>query len=88
MSRATEDRLNSLHGLVADSFAEEIRKYREGVYSDAEGNALPIPASLLANAAKLLKDNGIDRPGKAEEALDSLAGQLPDLDDVIGDRPH
>jgi len=66
--RATEALLNSLHGLVADSFVEEIRRCK------ASGE--PIQASLLAQAAKFLKDNGIDAPAREEVHIDTLADEL------------
>ena len=83
MSRATEDLLDELHGLTAESFLAEIRRYRKGEIVDNEGNPLPIPASLLSNAGKFLKDNGIDRPSKPADPLDELAKELPTLGDVI-----
>lgn len=86
MSRASEEALDLLHGATAEAFAEEIRKYREGVYRDNDGNPLPIPASLLANAGKFLKDNGVDRPGKKDDPIDRLASELPTLDDVMDAR--
>lgn len=89
MSRASETLLDSLHGATAEAYAEEIRKYRDGEYTDGEGRTLPIPASLLANAAKFLKDNGVDTPGRDNEKIDELAGSMPEFDDVkAGAYPH
>lgn len=86
MSRATEDLLDELHGLTAETYLEEIQRYRRGEVVDADGTRVPVPASLLANAAKLLKDNGVDRPGKPADTLDRLAAELPSLDEVTA--PH
>lgn len=72
MSKATEQQLGSLHGLLASSFAGEIRGYME--------REEPIPASVLAAAARFLKDNGIDAPARANKELDELATELEDLD--------
>lgn len=72
MSKASEQQLGSLHGLLATSFAGEIRGY-----IDREE---PIPASVLAAAARFLKDNGIDAPARANKELDTLANELGDLD--------
>ena len=72
MSKATEAQLGDLHGLLAGAFAAEIAGYRE------RGEA--IPASVLAAAARFLKDNGIDAPARANNKLDELAIELADLD--------
>lgn len=71
--RASEDQLDELHQLIAVSFTEQIKKAKE----TEDG----IPASLLANAAKFLKDNGVDRAMRSGDPLDTLAGELPDLED-------
>lgn len=72
MSKATEQQLGALHGLLATSFAGEIRGYME--------RGEPIPASVLAAAARFLKDNGIDAPARNNKQLDELANELEDLD--------
>ena len=72
MSKATEQQLGALHGLLATSFASEIQKYME--------RGEPIPASVLAAAARFLKDNGIDAPARNNKELDKLATELEDLD--------
>jgi CTP:molybdopterin cytidylyltransferase MocA len=78
MSRATEDLLDMLHGSVANSFLEEIKAFKAGNYLDKDGNPLPIPAALLAQAAKFLKDNGVDRAIRAGGTEDLLAAELDD----------
>lgn len=70
-NRATEQQLDALHGLVAESFINEIRRYKEA--------GEPIPAALLAQAAKFLKDNGVDRAIRPGDPLDVLDQELPDL---------
>lgn len=79
--RAPSDKLDELHSEIAENFLAEIRKYKDGTYSDADGNPKPIPAHLLAQAAKFLKDNGIDRPAQEGDTLDILKDQLPDFSD-------
>jgi hypothetical protein len=84
MSRATEQQLGELHGLVASTFADEIRRYVR------EKQA--IPPSLLAAALKFLKDNGIDAPARDNDAVDKLASEIEDLDfddpTVVAFRPR
>lgn len=72
MSKATEETLGALHGLVATSFSSEIQGYVD--------RKEPIPASVLAAAIRFLKDNGIDAPARNNEELDELADELEDLD--------
>lgn len=72
MSKATEQQLGALHGLLATSFASEIKGYIE--------RGEPIPASVLAAASRFLKDNGIDAPARNNKELDELATELEDLD--------
>ena len=79
MSRATEDTLGALHGLIADTYAEQIKALV------AAGE--PVPPALLTSAAKFLKDNGVDAPASTSKKLDRLAQTLPsmdDLDNVVG----
>lgn len=92
IKRATDDLLDLLHGTVADELIAEIKAYRNGerfhpTKFDKEGNPLPrdeasLPASLVAQAIKFLKDNGIDRPHKKGDKLDLLADEL---DEEFGD---
>lgn len=78
MSRATETALDALHAEIADGYAAEIKKYRDGVYLDKEERPMPIPAALLAGAARFLKDNRIDAPEDDEpDPEDLLADELP-----------
>jgi hypothetical protein len=77
--RASSETLDDLHGTVAQNYLDEIRKYKDGTYADEEGRPKPIPANLLAQAAKFLKDNGIDRPVQEGDPLDVLKDELPDF---------
>jgi hypothetical protein len=77
--RGTDTALDSLHGLVAMTLTEQINAYRDGLVRDGEGNKLPIPAALLAQALKFLSDNGIDAPA-ALPKLDALKRALPTFD--------
>lgn len=76
---ATEDALQALHKLVADTLVSEIR----AVHTDDEGKPKPKSPQLLAQAIKFLKDNGIE-PAKdvQNEALDRLSKEV---DDVLKD---
>lgn len=79
--RATEETLDGLHSLVAEQFTNEIRAYKDGDMKDEKGNRLAIPASLLAQAAKFLKDNGVDRAIRSGDPLDVLSAELPSVED-------
>ncbi len=82
MSRATETALEALHATIADGYAREIKNYTEGKYIDKEGNPLPVPAALLAGAARFLKDNRIDQPDDDHaDPEDLLADELPEFED-------
>lgn len=78
MSRASDDLLDLLHGTIAEELLQEIKAYKDGEYVDKEGNALPIPASLLAQAIKFLKDNGVDTAVRPKNTVDYLAKELDD----------
>ena len=80
MSRATEDSFDTLHELVTDTLIEQIRAYKLGQMKDGDGLVLPMPPALLAQAIKLLKDNGIDSPQRAQKIKDALAGRMPEFD--------
>lgn len=80
MSRATENQLDGLHELVTSTLIEQIRQYKMGAVKDANGVPLPMPPALLAQAIKMLKDNGIDSPVRAQGIRDALAGRLPEFD--------
>lgn len=76
--RASEELMDLLHGTVAQGLYDQIRAYLDGNVLDAEGVPQPLPASLVAQAIKFLKDNHIDSPqmvkkgpGRLAELLDS-----------------
>jgi len=75
MTRATDELMDSLHGLVAESFIKQLKEATDA----GEG----VPPALMASAARFLKDNGIDRPGSDAEAVDKLEGLLPNLSEVL-----
>ncbi|WP_422048055.1 hypothetical protein [Shimia sp.] len=74
MSRATEELLASLHGLLTQEF---IRKISSGEASSAD----------LSAAAKFLKDNGIDCVARDNEGIQSLAEAMSFPVDV-SERSH
>lgn len=75
MSRATDDLLDELHGLQAESLLAEVRRCREA----GEG----IPPALFAQVNKFLKDNGVDRAVKPGDPTDLLADACPEFDDNV-----
>ena len=63
MSRASEDLLGQLHGLIAEGFIE---KFKSGEATSADYNA----------AIKFLKDNGINCVGHADESMNELIDKI------------
>jgi hypothetical protein len=61
---------------------EEIKSYRD--------QKLPVPPALLAQAIKMLKENGIDSPARSREVKDTLAAHMPDFgpEDMTTGVPH
>lgn len=82
MKRATDDVFDQLHALTAETLIVEINAYKAGDRHDKDGNVLPVPPALLAQASKFLKDNGIDSPARAADLDDKLKGTLPTFEDV------
>jgi hypothetical protein len=82
MSRASEDQFDLLHRLVVENLTNEIKAYTQ--------RGEPIPPALLAQAIKMLKENGIDSPARAQNIVDTLAPHMPDFDETdLNDRvPH
>lgn len=64
--------MDLLHGTVATTLIEEIRRYKSA--------GEPIPASVLAQCIKFLKDNGIDRAVRVGDNEDLLAKELSECD--------
>lgn len=82
MSRASETLLDELHALQAETLLEEIKAYRAGLRTDADGNRLPVPPALFAQANKFLKDNGVDRAITPGDPTDLLSDEMPEFDNV------
>jgi hypothetical protein len=76
MSKASNDQLDSLHAAVANVLASALKQD----YYDKEGNKVPPPAALIANAIKFLKDNGIEAQAVPGSPLASVA-DLPIFDE-------
>jgi len=70
MSRASEDLLGQLHGLIAEGFIE---KFKSGEATSADYNA----------AIKFLKDNGINCVGHADESMNELIDKIEVYDDSM-----
>ena len=68
MSRASEDLLGQLHGLIAEGFIE---KFKSGEATSADYNA----------AIKFLKDNGINCIAEQDPKMQKLYDNLPEPDD-------
>lgn len=82
MSRASEDLFDQLHKLTVETLQSEIKKYTDA--NEA------VPPALLAQAIKLLKDNGIDSPERVKNLHDELPVGLPEFgpEDVVTGVPH
>ena len=82
MSRATEDSLSALHGILADALTAEIREAQHRAECAECGQRPGIPPTLLAQAIKFLKDNGIDTPASTGSRVDTLKAAMPDMDQL------
>jgi hypothetical protein len=77
MSRASDDLMDTLHGMQAESLLGELRR----AVQSGEG----VPPALFAQINKYLKDNGVDRAIKPGDPTDLLAEEVPDFgDNIIG----
>ena len=74
--RASNDAADALHAIVFDTVTAEIAAYR------AKGE--PVPPALIAQAIKLLKDNGIDQPAQKGNRVDTLKDAMPNFDELEG----
>lgn len=72
MNRATEDLMDMLHGTIAQSLLDEIQGYKD--------RKEPVPAAVIGQAIKFLKDNGIDRAVRPGDSEDLLAKELEDYE--------
>jgi hypothetical protein len=86
MSRATTDLMDALHGLLTTTMIDQLTAHAGAV--DADGVAIPIPPAFLAQCLKLLKDNGIDSPARAQKMLDVLNDTMPEFDDPTHEARH
>lgn len=68
MSKATEDLLGALHGLLAEEMQKKL----------ASGD---VTASDLNVIRQFLKDNGINSDGTSNPTVQRLVASLPDLDE-------
>ncbi len=82
MTRASETLFDQLHLLTVETLMAEIQAYK--------GRKEPVPPALLAQAIKMLKENGIDSPAREKKARDTLAAELPQFgpEDFAGAVPH
>lgn len=82
MSRASEALFDELHLLTVTTLKAQIKSYTD--------KNEPVPPALLAQAIKMLKENGIDSPARTKDLQDTLVAELPNFDehtDVTG-VPH
>lgn len=80
MGRAGSDLMDTLHGLVASSLTDELKRAAErAALPPTDENYAPLNPQLIDKALKFLKDNGIDAP-KSNPKVDSLALTLGSLD--------
>ena len=75
MTRASEELLDELHGLQAETLLAEIKRLK------ASGEA--IPPALFAQVNKFLKDNGVDRAVQPGDPTDLLGEEMPEFDNVL-----
>jgi hypothetical protein len=84
MSRATEDTLDALHGLLAGVLKDEL----EAAVGRAAEKKEPISPQLFDKIMKFLKDNGVDTPRSSKRVAD-LEDFLDDLDlDEVASLPR
>lgn len=82
-NRASDDTVDTLHGMAAEILIEQLNLYRLNVNPETGLPApLPVPPQLIAQVLKFLKDNGVDSPRRAKAVQDALKGRLPSFDDV------
>lgn len=82
MSRATNDLLDAIHGMLAGALKDELDRAMNA--RDEEGNAVPINPQLLDKVMKFLKDNDVTAPA-SNKPLNALADTLAGLDVDIED---
>lgn len=82
MSRATNDLLDAIHGMLAGALKDELDRAMNA--RDEDGNAVPINPQLLDKVMKFLKDNDVTAPA-SNKPLNALADTLAGLDVDIED---
>lgn len=83
MARGTSDQFDQLHALLIESLVIQLNAWKEGRLVDMgkDGEYVKVcPPALLAQAIKLLKDNGIDQPAQKGNRVDTLKDAMPDFD--------
>jgi hypothetical protein len=89
LSRATNDILDAIHGMLAGALKDELE--RAMTAKDEDGNAVPINPQLLDKVMKFLKDNSITAPASNKPLNDlseTLAGLDVDLEDEVAALRH
>lgn len=82
MSRASNDLLDAIHGMLAGALKDELDRAMNA--RDEDGNAVPINPQLLDKVMKFLKDNDVTAPA-SNKPLNALADTLSALDVDIED---
>lgn len=85
---ASQDTLNKLHDMAAQTYMDLLEKYNNGEVLDTNGNPKPPPANLLTSLSKFLKDNRTDIPSKADDGDEQLVAEelqafLDEADNVL-----
>lgn len=78
MSKATQDEMAALHGLVARQLREILENGIQVQNKDGEIVTIPAPAAFMAQAIKFLKDNNISSAA-GEADMNELQKTLADL---------
>lgn len=84
MSRATNDLLDAIHGMLAGALKDELT--RAMTATDEEGNRLPINPQLFDKVRQFLKDNDVTAPASNKPLNDlsaTLAGLEVDVEDEV-----
>ena len=82
MSRGTNEQFDELHSLTLTMLLVMMKKASKGLLVDDDNVATLPPPALMAQAIKFLKENGIDKPAANTNKTDTLAEEMPDLDDL------
>ena len=77
MSKASQDALAGLHGLLAKAFSSIIAEGVEIIGKDGSAQRVTAPAAYLKEAREFLKDNGVEALPTANKDIQNLAATLP-----------